>query len=389
MLFLPWLVLVGASIGHIALLAYSNNWWFSHKLPQWFLSNLRLLHGVLVVLGICAFALACKNYAGDIQSWFAGDFARLAGHAYLLACALVGLVWVPFVTFHRLGRCPAVLARNDTRTFDLARELGYRPVGRRKYRWLAGLPGNEVFQVDFAERVLTLPRLPQEWDGLTVLHLSDFHFNGTPDKIFFQRVMDLCCQETPDLVAFTGDAVDSDLHYRWVLPVFGRLRWRIAGFAILGNHDSWYEPALVRRRFQRAGFRVLANFWEKLDIRGRPLVVIGQELPWFSPGPDLTDCPRGMFRLCLSHTPDHIRWAQREQVDLMLAGHNHGGQIRFPLIGSVVVPSRYGRRYDCGTFFESPTVLHVSRGLGAEHPIRYGCRPEVTRLVLRCGAAPQ
>src|SRR5262249_4631012 len=65
------------------------------------------------------------------------------------------------------------------------------------------------------------------------------------------------------------------------------------------------------------------------------------------------------------------------------AGHNHGGQIRFPVIGSVFVPSRYSRRYDCGTFYEPPTVLHVSPGLGGQEPVRYNCRPEVTKLVLQ------
>jgi predicted MPP superfamily phosphohydrolase len=70
----------------------------------------------------------------------------------------------------------------------------------------------------------------------------------------------------------------------------------------------------------------------------------------------------------------------------MLAGHNHGGQIRFPLLGSVFVPSRYGRRYDCGTFQEQPTVLHVCRGLAGQHPLRYNCRPEVTKIVLRATA---
>jgi predicted MPP superfamily phosphohydrolase len=71
-------------------------------------------------------------------------------------------------------------------------------------------------------------------------------------------------------------------------------------------------------------------------------------------------------------------------VDLMLSGHVHGGQIRLPWVGSVLVPSRHGRRYDCGTFEEPPTVLHVSRGLSGQHPLRYGCMPEVTRLILRC-----
>ena len=90
--------------------------------------------------------------------------------------------------------------------------------------------------------------------------------------------------------------------------------------------------------------------------------------------------------LLVSHTPDLIGWARRNDFDLMLAGHNHGGQIRFPLVGSVLVPSSYGRRYDCGTFDEPPTVLHVSRGLAGQHPLRFHCRPEVTKIVLRAGA---
>ena len=67
----------------------------------------------------------------------------------------------------------------------------------------------------------------------------------------------------------------------------------------------------------------------------------------------------------------------------MLSGHNHGGQIRFPIVGSVFVPSRFSRRYDSGIFHEPPTLLHVSRGLGGEHPLRYNCRPEVTKIILK------
>jgi predicted MPP superfamily phosphohydrolase len=118
-------------------------------------------------------------------------------------------------------------------------------------------------------------------------------------------------------------------------------------------------------------------------VRGQPLVVVGHEGPWFRPGPDLSACPPGVFRLCLSHTPDNINWARQNDIALMLAGHNHGGQVRFPVLGSVFVPSAYSRRYDCGVFHEPPTLLHVSRGLGGQQPLRYNCRPEVTLVVLR------
>src|SRR5437870_1659061 len=76
-----------------------------------------------------------------------------------------------------------------------------------------------------------------------------------------------------------------------------------------------------------------------LDVRGHQMIVIGHEGPWFRP-PDVSDCPPEGFRLGLSHTPDNLPWAKRHRIDLMLAGHVHGGQIRLPLVGSIFVPSK-------------------------------------------------
>ena len=94
--------------------------------------------------------------------------------------------------------------------------------------------------------------------------------------------------------------------------------------------------------------------------------------------------PEADFRILLSHSPDRLAWAARWGIDLMLSGHNHGGQIRFPLIGPVFMPSLYSRRYDRGFFRAGPTLLHVSQGIGGQHPLRYGgCAPEISRFVLR------
>jgi predicted MPP superfamily phosphohydrolase len=306
---------------------------------------------------------------------------------YLVLCWAVGLVVAPAlqVRYWRRQR-PASLVSNHTHSVDMAAELGYKPVGRGRHRTLARLPGNEVFRVDFAERTFRLPRLPAAWEGLSILHISDLHLHGTPDRVFFEQVLERCRQWQPDLVALTGDVVDSDTHHRWILPTLNRLCWRVGAFAVLGNHDCWHEPALVRRRLSRLGMHVLGNSWVRLEVRGQPLTVIGNEWPWFPPAPDLSACPADGFRLCLSHTPDNFAWARRHDIDLILAGHNHGGQVRFPLVGSVFVPSCQGRRYDCGSFYEAPTLLHVSRGLSGRHPLRYGCRPEVTRIILKSGA---
>jgi predicted MPP superfamily phosphohydrolase len=283
-----------------------------------------------------------------------------------------------------MRREPTQVVECRGRVEDVAKRLGGKPVGDGKQWRLACLPGNQCFQVEFRELTLRLLRLPPAWDGLTILHLTDLHLCGTPGRPFYQQVFDLCLGAgEPDLVAITGDVVDSFHHHRWIVPLLGRLRWRVGAFAVLGNHDKYHDPALVRRRLQRINITVLGNAWQQIDVHGEPLVVIGQEMPWFRPGPDLSDCPRGPFRLCLSHTPDMIGWARRQQVDLMLAGHVHGGQIRVPVLGSLFVPSRKSRRYDCGTFFEPPTLMYVSRGLAGREPLRYNCRPEVTRITLR------
>jgi predicted MPP superfamily phosphohydrolase len=376
------LLFAGACLGHLVLMIASHNWWYGLPLPRWAGDVIHLTHG----LSIVAFPVAMVwAFGWDLAGLPLPATEFTAAHLvtlYVLLCVLVGFVGLPLNTLARLVRRDPTTEKTS-RVVDVVKHLGYRPVGTSKERLLTSLPYNEVFQVEFVERTICLPRLPAAWDGLTLLHLSDLHLKGTPDREFFRFVMDRCAAWQPDLVAVTGDIADSMHHMRWIVPILGRLRWRVAGLAILGNHDHWYDPPYIRRRLRRLGMHVLDNTWRQIDVRGQPLVVIGHEGPWLRPRPDLSDCPREPFRLCLSHTPDNIRWARRQGVDLMLSGHVHGGQIRFPLFGSVLVPSHHGRRYDCGVFNEPPTLLHVSRGLSGDHPLRYLCRPEVTRLTLR------
>lgn len=374
----------GACIGHTVLCVFNINWWSAIPMRRRRLGNLRRVLFSAMAFGPLLFWLTFEFPVPGVGRLPLPDGLRSGLLAYTLLCCVFGYLVLPAVTLARLLRPrPRALLSNHTHTVDVAACLGHKPIGRGKHRSMALLPGNQIFRVDFNEKTLRLPRLPAAWDGLTVLHLSDLHLHGTPDREFFRHVMDLCREWEPDLVAMTGDVVDTDHHHRWILPLLGRLRWRVAGFAILGNHDVWRDPPLIRRRLRRAGFRVPANTWEQIEVRGQPMVVIGHEGPWFRPGPDLAGCPEGVFRLCLSHTPDNIGWARRHDVDLMLSGHNHGGQVRFPVLGSVFAPSFHSRRYDSGTFDEPPTVLHVSRGLSGQHPLRYNCRPEVSKLVLR------
>lgn len=382
--FLATILLFSAfCLGHLVIWVACHNWWYGLLLPPWVGDLIHGSHGFLILMGP---ALAYWFVGFDLTQLFTGsrEWAMPLAASYVGLCWIVGFVVFPAITAYRWFRPkPIGLIASETTLFDVPKELGYRPTGLGTDRILTSLPGNDVFRVDFTEHTLRLPRLPAAWDGLTILHLSDLHLNGTPDRNFFRAVMDRCTAWKPDLVAVTGDIADSFRHQKWIIPILGRLRWREAGLAILGNHDYWYDAQFIRRRLARLGFHYLGNGTKQLTIRGEPLLVLGNESPWLKPRPDLTGCPEGPFRLCLSHTPDNIGWARKAKVDLMLAGHVHGGQVRLPGIGSILVPSSYGRRFDHGFFDLPPTMLCVSRGLSGEHPLRYFCRPEVVLLRLK------
>jgi len=370
-----------AVVGHATLVVFSHNWWYGQALPRKLTDVIQLLHGLLVLAGPIGFWLAAGL---DLLSLFPPGTAYLwhsLAAGYVALCWLTGVVLLPAVTLARWRHRPSALVKETSEVVDVAQELGHRPIGEGKHRWLAYLPGNEIFTVDFTRKTLVLPRLPAEWEGLTILHLGDLHFCGTPALAWYEWVAERCAALEPDILAITGDFVDGRDRHAWLAPVLRRLRCREMSLAILGNHDKWYGASEVRARLADLGFVVLGNSWQERTLRGRTLIVVGNETPWMRPGPDLSELPEG-FRLCLSHTPDNVAWGRRHGLDLMLCGHVHGGQIRLPVLGSIVVPSRCGRRYDCGVFDEPPTVMHVTRGLAGKHPVRYGCRPEVALLTL-------
>ncbi|MBX7103719.1 MAG: metallophosphoesterase [Gemmataceae bacterium] len=371
---LPLLLLPVAWIGHAFALTVALNIAYSCPVHRRFLRTFRLLIGIAVF----SFAFAFPWWIDRLTH---GPLRLEPITAWLAICLFSGLIILPVQTLRRnLRREPAVVASRQASLLDLRGQ----PLGFGKHWRLARLPFNELLEVEVSDLTLRLPRLPAAWDGLTILHLTDLHFHGTPTRTFFDAVIDHLTQgPTPDLVCLTGDYVDTVRHMFWIKPLLGRLQWNVAGLAVLGNHDFYCRPSGVRRELRRAGYRVLGNDWTQLEVRGQPLLAIGNETPWFRPESDLAGAPDGPFRLCLSHSPDAIGWAKSHRVDLMLAGHVHGGQVRVPVVGSLFVPSRYSRKYDCGVFHEAPTTLHVGRGLSGREPLRWNCRPEVSRLTLR------
>jgi predicted MPP superfamily phosphohydrolase len=378
------LVVLAAWAGHAYVWTAGLNNLYGRRLPKRLLKPWRFVTGAVIV----AFPLLLATGFEPVDD--AGTRYAARGPwgnvvlAYAAVCLLFGAIVFPAVTVYRLLRKPpAAIVAERTETLDVWGELGAAVVGEGKWAWAGRLPLNGIFRVDFTDLTLAVPNLPPAWDGLTILLLSDLHFHGTPGRPFFDRVFDrITAAPPPDLVCLAGDYVDSDAHHAWVGALLGRLHATQGKFAVLGNHDEHHHPEKLRDELAAAGYRVLGNGWEEVDVRGEPCLVVGHEGPWFGPPPDLSAAPAGPFRLCVSHSPDSFYWGRQRGINLMLCGHVHGGQIRVPVVGSIFVPSVYGRRFDTGVFEAGGTVMVVGRGLSGKEPLRFRCNPQVIRMTL-------
>ncbi len=240
-------------------------------------------------------------------------------------------------------------------------------------------------RVTVATGTLAPPRWPRHADGLRILHVSDIHCGPflRPDVLgdVLRRLMTL----RPDVVAITGDVVEGRLDdLDGFLPALGTLTEAPLGaWYCLGNHDYFTRaPELVLERLRSTGIRTLRN--ESTVVRGDGIefVLAGVDDRTFG----RRDWPRvlahGPPHLLLAHQPDDFYDAEQRGVALVLAGHTHGGQIRFPGLGPIVRQSRFF--LDEGVYVHGPGMLVVSRGLGAVGlPWRAGALPEAVLLTVR------
>jgi uncharacterized protein len=240
--------------------------------------------------------------------------------------------------------------------------------------------------------------LPRSLVGLKLIQLSDLHhgpFNAAAD---LRRVMRRCNELGADLVLLTGDYVHASPRY--IAPVarlLGELRPRLGILGVLGNHDHWESATLCRQALRSVGVRMIENSRVFVtaaglsDVPGRESLCIAGVGDYWEDHPDLCSALRGVDprtpRLVLSHNPDFAESASFRRcdprVDLLLAGHTHGGQVRLPVLGRPIIPSSYGQKYAAGLVRGPRCPVYVSTGLGVTIlPLRFGVRPEITLLEL-------
>jgi predicted MPP superfamily phosphohydrolase len=245
-----------------------------------------------------------------------------------------------------------------------------------------GLRGLAVETVEVA-----LAGLPPAFEGYRIAFLTDLHASPIVRRPWLESAFAAARGLEPDLIALGGDLVSSSpRHIVPVERVLAAARAPDGVVAVLGNHDHYVGAARVRAALGRAGVRELRNASLVIEREGSRIAVAGvgdlcQDAIDFEAA--VGGIAPDVARVVLSHNPDvFAHWPEHLRLDLMLSGHTHGGQARLPFIGPPLIPSHFG--YGAGLFRQEGRQLYVSRGVGALLvPVRWGCRPELSLVVLR------
>ena len=239
-------------------------------------------------------------------------------------------------------------------------------------------------------RRLDLPGLPLEWEGLSILQISDVHAGPYMDVDRMMRIRDMAARLNPDIIVFTGDQMDRrDSDAELFARGFAGISAPMGVWGILGNHDHFIDPRRSEWALETAGIQPLVNNAVTFDRSGASLALIGIEDLQARDGraPDFSVIKKypTSFRICLCHQPQGWRQAVAAGAHLTISGHTHGGQIA--LTGRNLNVARFSTRYVAGPYRREEAFLYVSRGVGVGAvPVRVGAPPEIDLLTLRSGA---
>ncbi len=235
---------------------------------------------------------------------------------------------------------------------------------------------------------VTLARLPPAFEGFTIAQLSDLHYGAYTSRRQIARAVAAVNRAHPDLVVLTGDYIlRRGEEYAPLAEVLAGLRAPSGVYAIMGNHDCPFDLPL-REAFAPEHITLLLNAAVPLTRGPARCWLMGLDDLWFgipSPRRALRRVPAEEAVIALMHEPDYAETLAHYPVDLQLSGHSHGGQVRLPFHGALIVPEN-SERHPAGLARVGRLQVYTNRGIGVlGFPFRFNCRPEVTLLTLHAG----
>ncbi len=229
--------------------------------------------------------------------------------------------------------------------------------------------------------------------GLRIAVLADLHVGSPYNGV--ERLDEIVAQtnaEQPDLILLAGDYVIQGIvggtfvPPERAFPKLAALRAPLGTYGVLGNHDQEFDARRVRKSLEKAGVKVLEDRATLIESGGRRF--------WIGGISDFREAPHDFERMledvlddapliAFTHNPD-VFADTPARIDLVIAGHTHGGQVKIPFDGRPVVPSIYGSRYAYGVIVEDGRRLFVTSGIGTSIlPVRFLVPPEISILELK------
>ncbi len=256
--------------------------------------------------------------------------------------------------------------------------------------------GNTALELNFY--TISSDSLPETFNGYRIAHISDLH--NTEIGKDNEKLLSVLKEAAPDIIAITGDIIDSRNTDIDIALQFTKSAMEIAPcYYVTGNHEARVsEFNELKEGLIRQGVMVLADKAVELEQNGETITLLGVNDPSFKTDYLFGDAEAVMksklqeisntkseFTVLLSHRPELFEVYKDSNIDLVLSGHAHGGQFRLPFVGGLVAPNQgLFPKYDAGLFTEEATNMIVSRGIGNSIiPIRFNNRPEVIVIELQ------
>jgi len=307
------------------------------------------------------------------------------GAAWLIIAAAVGGYWLlerirvlaypePPLVGIRTQPSDVVRLRKEHVPFAFLRRLGAH---------------NDVYDIEITRHEVIVDDLPPRFDRYRIAFLTDTHVASFVRRDFYREIVAQVQRFDPDAVLLGGDFVTWRRHIPLMAEVlFSDIRARDGIFAILGNHDYWAGAEEVMSAMSARGVQFITNRSVRLSRGGETLPLVGID-EMYRGKPDAMRAFEGVGAdepcIAVSHHPDIIDLLGGRRIDLLVCGHTHGGQIRLPFFGALIVPSRHEGEFAAGFHRVGRVLMYVSRGIGAIPPVRILCRPEVATFTLRRG----
>jgi predicted MPP superfamily phosphohydrolase len=247
------------------------------------------------------------------------------------------------------------------------------------------------------EVALAVPHWSRELNGFRIVAVSDLH--GGSHTVTEERIRSLTEQinaQNPDIIVMLGDFV-SQVHddvpikkreLKMPIETIARnlsgLKARYGVFVVIGNHDWWYDEGHCRQAFEEVGFTVLENQTKSIEINKQTVTILGIEDFWKREKVEVDNVLAAVSSpeniIGITHNPDSFDQTP-ESLSILLAGHTHGGQVRFPLFGAPIVPAN--KDYTAGHVVKDGRHLFVTTGIGTSGlPFRFRVPPEIVVLTL-------